>query len=369
MKKTFEVNVTDEDRQRFATLSGDFNPLHVDLDYAKQTNYLKPVMHGAFHAGLISRMAGMYLPGKECILYDIKVRFIKPLFTPATLKVLGEVLIDNGMDGAVKVTITDKVTSAIYAEGEYKFGRHKAVTDNRTGDKNKVSLATSEQYELLKDKFLVTGASGGIGSAICNLLGNKALPITRDSINSDGIRLGSYSNLLNWDFSEVSGIIHCAWPMPIETSLLDSADLEVRLDYEILKPINDIISLAKLLKKSGKHGAKIILIGSTWAEKGSHSWRKPGYSLSKSLVPNLVNILATELAATYHCAIGVEFDLVNGGMNSTLSERQIASAANKKINGKITEAEEVASHVKWILDNDNTLLSGSIMQLGNTYKN
>ena len=82
-----------------------------------------------------------------------------------------------------------------------------------------------------------------------------------------------------------------------------------------------------------------------------------------------MNILATELATTNHCAIGVEFDLVNGGMNSTLSERQIAAAGNKKINGRIAEVAEIANHIKWILDNDGTLLSGSVLQLGNTYKN
>ena len=368
MKKRFEVEVSDKDRELFASLSGDFNPLHVDLDYSRQTNYGQPIMHGAFHAGLLSKMAGMYLPGKECLLHDIKLRFIKPMRTPVSLIVIGEIVSDNGVLGIATATIIDKNTGATYAEGEYRFGRHKTIKDNQINE-NKLELLKSVPNELGYKKILVTGANGGVGSAVCELLGDMAFPITRNTLYKGRSVLGSYSNLLDWDFNDIGGIVHCAWPEPIETGLLDSTDLETRLDYEISKPINDVIALANLLKRTGEQGAKIIIIGSTWSAKGSHAWRKPGYSLSKTLVPNLVNILATELATTNHCAIGVEFDLVNGGMNSTLSERQIAAAGNKKINGRIAEVAEIANHIKWILDNDGTLLSGSVLQLGNTYKN
>jgi acyl dehydratase len=35
----FSVNVTDHDRISFADLSGDYNPLHVDANYAKNTDF------------------------------------------------------------------------------------------------------------------------------------------------------------------------------------------------------------------------------------------------------------------------------------------------------------------------------------------
>ena len=170
MKKVFEVEVTDQDRKLFASLSGDYNPLHVDLEYSKQTNYGRPIMHGAFHAGLLSRMAGMYLPGEKCILHDIKLRFNKPLHTPASLIVLGEVISDDGTFGRAKVAIVDKNTSATYAEGEYQFGRHKSTSskaNNKTDD-----LSTTFEDGLGQKKIIVTGANGGIGSEVCRLLGD-----------------------------------------------------------------------------------------------------------------------------------------------------------------------------------------------------
>src|SRR5215211_86917 len=45
----------------FANVSGDWNPLHTDPGHAARTAYRRPVLHGAFSAGLLSRLAGMYL--------------------------------------------------------------------------------------------------------------------------------------------------------------------------------------------------------------------------------------------------------------------------------------------------------------------
>ena len=51
-KVQFQVAITDEDRITFAELSGDFNPLHTNQDYAATTEYRKCILHGAFSSGL-----------------------------------------------------------------------------------------------------------------------------------------------------------------------------------------------------------------------------------------------------------------------------------------------------------------------------
>ncbi len=50
---SFTVELSDRNRADFATLSGDFNPLHTDSAHAEKTVYGKCVLHGAFSAGLI----------------------------------------------------------------------------------------------------------------------------------------------------------------------------------------------------------------------------------------------------------------------------------------------------------------------------
>ena len=43
--KSFDVLVTDKDREDFSKISGDKNRLHVDDDYASKTEYRKCILH------------------------------------------------------------------------------------------------------------------------------------------------------------------------------------------------------------------------------------------------------------------------------------------------------------------------------------
>lgn len=57
--------ITQNDVDLFASLTGDFNPLHVNKDYAKTTPFQKPVVHGMLSASFISALIGTRLPGRE----------------------------------------------------------------------------------------------------------------------------------------------------------------------------------------------------------------------------------------------------------------------------------------------------------------
>ena len=46
MEKKFTVEITESMLENFANLSGDYNPLHMDKDYAKTTSFKKRVCHG-----------------------------------------------------------------------------------------------------------------------------------------------------------------------------------------------------------------------------------------------------------------------------------------------------------------------------------
>ena len=63
LKHSFEVIINEELEEDFATISGDFNPLHIDEQYAKKTKFGKRVCHGMVLASFFSRLVGMYLPG------------------------------------------------------------------------------------------------------------------------------------------------------------------------------------------------------------------------------------------------------------------------------------------------------------------
>jgi acyl dehydratase len=79
--KTF----TDEDIERFVTITGDVNPLHVDDAYAAASPFGRRILHGMLTASLFSTMVGMLLPGTGAIYREQSLRFLKPVYVGDTV--------------------------------------------------------------------------------------------------------------------------------------------------------------------------------------------------------------------------------------------------------------------------------------------
>ena len=83
----------DENKMRlFREISGDENPLHTDIDFAKEKGYSENVVYGQLTAAALSTLAGMYIPGKLSIIHKIETNFLKPVFlSKCPLQVMGTV--------------------------------------------------------------------------------------------------------------------------------------------------------------------------------------------------------------------------------------------------------------------------------------
>ena len=92
-RTVFSKTVTDADIALFSALSGDFDPIHVDEEYAKQTPFGRRIAHGIFVLGLLSaaesemsrRIVARGSSLKPVSLGYERVRFIKPVFVGDTL--------------------------------------------------------------------------------------------------------------------------------------------------------------------------------------------------------------------------------------------------------------------------------------------
>ncbi|MDR3443054.1 MAG: bifunctional enoyl-CoA hydratase/phosphate acetyltransferase [Legionella sp.] len=71
--------LTREDIELFAVMSGDVNPAHVDVDYAKNDMFHKIIGHGMWGASLISTVLGTELPGPGTIYLDQTLKFEHPV--------------------------------------------------------------------------------------------------------------------------------------------------------------------------------------------------------------------------------------------------------------------------------------------------
>jgi 3-hydroxybutyryl-CoA dehydratase len=88
--------ITSDDLLAFATVTGDFNPLHVDATAAAAGPFGEPIAHGMLTASLISKVLGTELPGSNTIYLSQSLRFLAP------------VRVGERVTASVEVTAIDK---------------------------------------------------------------------------------------------------------------------------------------------------------------------------------------------------------------------------------------------------------------------
>lgn len=90
-RESFTVTVTEEMMSSFCAITGDINPLHNDEDYAVSKGHPGKVVYGMLTASLLSTLAGVYLPGKNSLIHEVKVKFSKPVYIGDSLTIEGVV--------------------------------------------------------------------------------------------------------------------------------------------------------------------------------------------------------------------------------------------------------------------------------------
>lgn len=71
--------VTESDILSFAGLTMDFNPVHVNAEYAKESIFKERIAHGMLSAGFISAVLGTTLPGPNAIYLGQELKFTAPV--------------------------------------------------------------------------------------------------------------------------------------------------------------------------------------------------------------------------------------------------------------------------------------------------
>ncbi len=77
--------ITDEVIRTFAELSGDFNPIHLDEEFAKTTMFKKRIAHGMITGALISAVLGNEFKEKRVVYLSQTMKFIAPVFVDDTV--------------------------------------------------------------------------------------------------------------------------------------------------------------------------------------------------------------------------------------------------------------------------------------------
>lgn len=103
---------TQDDVVKFAAVTGDVNPVHLDEQYAAATPFRKPILHGFLSGSVFSKVFGTIFPGEGSIYLSQQMFFKRPMYADqeyhatftiietdagkGTLTIAGKILDTNG---------------------------------------------------------------------------------------------------------------------------------------------------------------------------------------------------------------------------------------------------------------------------------
>lgn len=115
-----QVRYSQQDVERFAEVTGDNNPIHLDADYAASTVFKRPIVHGFLGGSIFSKVFGTIFPGEGTIYLKQSMEFKKPMYVDTDYEAHFTVIaVDKQKNRAVIETkVIDKSTGATTITGE-----------------------------------------------------------------------------------------------------------------------------------------------------------------------------------------------------------------------------------------------------------
>jgi 3-hydroxybutyryl-CoA dehydratase len=115
----FSKTVSESDVYLFAGITGDFNPAHVNEQYAQGTFFKSRIAHGLLTASFISTVMGTLMPGPGTIYIKQELRFLAPLY------------INDTVTASVEVLETDIEKNRVLVKTQCKNQKDKLLVDGR----------------------------------------------------------------------------------------------------------------------------------------------------------------------------------------------------------------------------------------------
>ena len=120
-RQEFQVTVTSKMMESFLEITGDVNPLHNDAEFAKRKGFNDRVVYGMLTSSFYSTLAGVYLPGKNCLLHSVESSFRSPVYIGDQLTVSGFV------KTKFESTRTMEISASIVNQDGKKVGKAKIL--------------------------------------------------------------------------------------------------------------------------------------------------------------------------------------------------------------------------------------------------
>lgn len=378
--QTFELEraFSSQDVLSFASVSGDYSPLHVDPSYASGTEFGAQVVHGVLLASLFSQLVGMQVPGKHALYLGQDLIFRRPVLVGETVRAVAKVT--GKSDATRTLVLTTEIRSGddkVVVMGTAKV----KVRDQLRGTETvaAVQAATVE----IRRVALVTGASRGMGAEIARTLARRGYAVAINYLRSadraeavvrEIILAGGTAIAFQADVREAEAVAammaQIVERLGAPTVLVNSAvgefgnrpiaelrwsDFEAHLDYQVKAVLNTCQSVYPLMKAAGG-GAIVNLVSQVVG--GAPASGMADYVSAKSALLGLSKAMAAEWAAD-----AVRVNMVSPGLTRTemtehYHERVFKMEAARTPLKRIATPVDVARSVAYLAGDDSAFMTG-----------
>jgi len=376
--ESLKHKITKADIQKFVELTGDDNKLHVDEDFARTTQFKKPVVHGMLGASFISTIIGTKLPGDGALWFSQSLEFLLPVRIGDELTVTAEVVRKIDKDRIIELNVEIKNQDRqIVTKGVSKV----KVVEIKTGDE-----AIAEPETRTKTA-LVIGGTGGIGRAVCKQLAadgfhvfvhyntNKELAqslkeqissaegkvsiVQADITNRNDVE--QLFKLYERHFDSLDILVNASSiKIPqISFSQLNWSDFDQQVSFHVRSVFEVSKAFLSFLEKN-KNG-KIINIGTLAADKPNANWAH--YISAKAALYGLTKAMAFELGPR-----GVRVNMVSPGLTDTeltadIPEKIKLITASQTPLRRLANTNDVAGAISFLASDKANFITGENIRL------
>lgn len=379
-KNTSFIKITKSHIEKFRTLTGDNNPIHLNKKFAQKHGFDKPIAYGLLTSSFLSKIIGSKLPGSGAVWTNCNLRFNKPVFVDDKLKIeltISQISLSLKMvkatieifnqDGEIVLDgISDiKVPSYKLPQKRKNNIKKKIKTDNRKGD------------------ILVLGGSSSIGSEIIKKIYKKESIIYTYFKNKLKLKETKKLKSLHLDLSKKQNIDKFLKKLKTKTKklkgivFLASDKLAIKefsstplskffKDFQI--SVGGFVQILKSVDNMFIPNKSFIIVLSSDSVNDLPPIYQSSYVVSKSALSALGKSLAVEYSKK-----GIKVNIIEPGMIDTKFTDKIPEIAKEtyktqNLSGELVQKSDVVNFIKYLIQNDLKNNFGTTYRINNGKK-
>lgn len=371
---SLNIDITPALIDRFAELTGDCNPIHMDADAARALGFRDRVAHGMSYSCFLSTLIGTRLPGPGSLWASQTYRFLSSVYVGDSIALHADVVEVSETRRNIKLRV-----SATNGAGEPVMEGESQVFLPRGRSSVPISVVSSSPG---RPVALIAGASGMLGEAVSRRLGQDGYAVALCARNLD--RLGSLAAELQADgvaasavkmdlaseesviasvaeatrsFGGASLVVHCA-SAPLGNQAPQEVEWAV-FQKHLAVQLGGLRHLARATvpEMLAKGGGQFIYIGSS-ATHGAPPQGLAAYSSAKSAAATFARSVANELGPRGIRANVISPHFLATDLTAAVSEKQRKLVAARTPIRRLIDIEEVAATVGFLADVKNTFMNG-----------